>query len=294
LAADPWASAARNITKADIDASINAFMATFTARQETLVATIGTCAAASLALAETGPLVPLACAVTLGYQIGDLASALRTDLRAIYAVPVDLSIATDANGNLASVAPDSAWTPLALTVNPGQATNISVQLNLRSIGPSDRGVASAVFALIDAIVGQTQQVVSFLPGWAQPDFTPASPATTSTAVDGSDLSVSADGCDFTPDAQGGSLVCNQTSSDDVNLTATITYENSFGSASGSLPVTVRATYVTVGTPTWSIVDTLVHEIHEGLPASGCQVDMNIPITGNTPVTFTGWHATGVR
>jgi hypothetical protein len=63
-----------------------------------------------------------------------------------------------------------------------------------------------------------------------------------------------------------------------------------GSVHTTIQCNVNMQHAEVGTPTWSVTGTFAHQTRDGKPASGCYVTMNIPITGNTPVTFTGWSA----
>ncbi len=273
---------------AEISARVDNFIRTYTARKIKLVYSIGSCIAVLAATSWTGLVagaVVVGCGVTIGLQSSALVTLMQGELANTYADPESVNItevpSSSADTPLASDGARPVSTPFTnVSVEPGQTTTLYTKGTLRTFNSGDRGIIGPLFSAVDEAATAIGSITQYLPGWARPNLTvPSLSRRAVFALDASDFTANVPGCSATPSGNAFSVLCTTVSPTDVVNTATFTYRNSYASVSGSIPFTIKRTWAAVGAPQVSNV---------GSVTNGCRFNMVIPVSGNTPVTFTSW------
>lgn len=277
------------VSAAEIRSWVESFMNRFTAGKIRLVATIGGCTAG---LAATGPLAVfagVACGAAIAYQSVQLGNQVTHELGRIYAIPERL-IVSFSGGNASGSQAVSGVSRAAFRVEPGEPKTVNFSGSFRSVTSNDRGALGALFQIADELTSVVSSVAAFIPGFDPPAFTPPSGARSQTfAVAGGDVSFSLPGCSVSPTAQGATVTCGQVSVSDLSVNGAFTYRNDYGSVVEAVGITVGRTWATVGGIGYVVNSTIPQTTLNGVNAIACRITMTIPVSGNTPVRFTGWR-----
>jgi hypothetical protein len=296
----PARSPSTALSANDMSASVDAYISEYNQRVIAAGLTIGACVAGiPVSGLVTGPgsaLIAAACGALIGWQATGIADMVTTKLWSLYVIVDQLNIdLSNPSDSKAAVSADffAASSPFAsVAVEPGVTTHLSTTARLRTIGSGDRSKVGDLFTALDRVTALFTPLFNAVPKLRSFNFGPTGYVRYETAeVAGTDISVSAPGCTAAPDADGINLTCSQVdANNDVSVNATFTYNNRYGSSSVTVPVTVRRTWATVGTPTVTLLSYVYPwtTLGNGNLLVSCYFDMTFPVQGNTPITFTRW------